>query len=98
MWTFYYSYSHVSCCCTILTCHFLKDSSKILEICGQVILEKCNPLKQLPADWLDKQVDTKCSPEGIPYGGLVSSAASCQDDVVFYDEGTKGLVIVLIRT
>ncbi|XP_042002523.1 uncharacterized protein LOC121751795 isoform X3 [Salvia splendens] len=64
----------------------IEESSKILEICGQMILEKCEPLRQLPVHWLKQQVDTNCSLEGIQYGGLMSSVASCQDDVVFYDE------------
>ncbi|KAL1545066.1 hypothetical protein AAHA92_21838 [Salvia divinorum] len=64
----------------------IEESSKILEICGQMIREKCEPLRQFPADWLNQQVETKFSLEGIRYGGLISSVASCQDDVVFYDE------------
>ncbi|KAH6837114.1 hypothetical protein C2S53_017284 [Perilla frutescens var. hirtella] len=64
----------------------IEESSKILEICGQMILEKCDPLRQLPDVWLKQHVDTNCSLEGIPYGGLLSSAASCQDDVIFCDE------------
>lgn len=58
-----------------------------------MILEKCDPLKQLPADWVEQQVDSNCSLEGILYGGLMSSVASCQDEVVFYDEGTKTCVL-----
>ncbi|XP_047967576.1 uncharacterized protein LOC125211714 isoform X1 [Salvia hispanica] len=64
----------------------IEESSKILEICGQMILEKCEPLQQLPAHWLKQQVDTNCSLEEIQYGGLMSSVTSYQDDVVFYDE------------
>ncbi|XP_011080183.1 uncharacterized protein LOC105163513 isoform X2 [Sesamum indicum] len=63
----------------------LKESSKILEICGQMIMEKCIPLGQLPAFWLQQQVDTTCPFEGIPYAGLMSSVATCQDHVVLCD-------------
>ncbi|KAK4419480.1 NHL repeat-containing protein 2 [Sesamum alatum] len=63
----------------------VKESSKILEICGQMILEKCVPLRQLPALWLQQQVDTTGLFEGIPYAGLMSSVATSQDHVVFCD-------------
>ena len=53
-----------------------------------MILEKCEPLRQFPADWLDQQVETKFLLEGIRYGGLMLSVTSCQDDVIYYDEGT----------
>lgn len=64
----------------------IEESSKILEICGQMIHEKCDPLRQLPDVWLKQLVDTNYSLEGIPYGGFMSSAASCGDDVVFCDQ------------
>lgn len=54
-----------------------------------MIHEKCDPLRQLPDVWLKQLVDTNYSLEGIPYGGLMSSAASCGDDVVFCDQGTQ---------
>ncbi|KAI3449881.1 hypothetical protein Pfo_006546 [Paulownia fortunei] len=70
----------------------VKESSKILEICGQMILEKCIPLRQLPAVWLQQQVNANCSFEGIPYAGLMSSVATCQDHVVLCD--TVGQTVV----
>ncbi|KAK6164260.1 hypothetical protein DH2020_001124 [Rehmannia glutinosa] len=70
----------------------VKEPSKILEICGQMILEKCIPLRHLPAVWLQQQVDTNWSLEGIPYAGLVSSVATCKDHVVLCD--TVGQTVV----
>ncbi|KAL7113285.1 hypothetical protein ACP275_04G053100 [Erythranthe tilingii] len=63
----------------------IKESSKILEICGQIILDKCIPLKQLPSIWLEEQTKNNCSMDGIPYAGLMSSFATCSDNVVFCD-------------
>ncbi|KAG8389096.1 hypothetical protein BUALT_Bualt02G0193700 [Buddleja alternifolia] len=63
----------------------VKESSKILEICGQMILEKCIPLRQLPEVWLQKQVGSNFTFEGISYAGLMSSVATCQDHTVFCD-------------
>ncbi|KAL3850056.1 hypothetical protein ACJIZ3_011938 [Penstemon smallii] len=63
----------------------VKESSKILEICGPMILEKTMPLTQISAGWLQQQTDSNCSFKGIPYAGLMSSVTSCQDYVVFCD-------------
>lgn len=87
MGLFFSADARVNYPCASLTCDYLKESSKILEICGQMIRDKCNPLKQLPALWLEKQVKTSFSFEGIPYAGLMSSIATCQDHVVFCDAG-----------
>ncbi|PIN03170.1 hypothetical protein CDL12_24309 [Handroanthus impetiginosus] len=57
-----------------------------------MILEKCIPLRQLPAVWLQQQADTSCSLEGIPYAGLMSSVATFQDHIVFCD--TVGQTVV----
>ncbi|KAL0459309.1 UNVERIFIED_CONTAM: hypothetical protein Slati_0558100 [Sesamum latifolium] len=58
------------------------ESGSMREV---MIMEKCIPLRQLPAVWLQQQVDTTCPFEGIPYAGLMSSVATCQDHVVFCD-------------
>ncbi|KAL6515454.1 hypothetical protein OROHE_018488 [Orobanche hederae] len=70
----------------------IKEPSKIMEICGQTILEKCIPLKHLPAAWLQQRVDSTCSFEGIPYASLMSSVATCKDHVVSCD--TVGQTVV----
>nr|GME10586.1 uncharacterized protein LOC109190975 isoform X1 [Ipomoea batatas] len=54
--------------------------SNISEICGHLILEKSNILKQIPNDLLKQLMHTDCSLEGIPYAGLISSIATFQDD------------------
>ncbi|KAL2557053.1 NHL domain-containing protein [Forsythia ovata] len=60
----------------------VKEPSKILEICGEMIVEKSIPLKQIPTDWLQQQLDANCPFEKIPYAGLMSSVAAYQDHVV----------------
>ncbi|CAI9774419.1 unnamed protein product [Fraxinus pennsylvanica] len=60
----------------------VKESSKILEICGEMILEKSIPLKQIPTNWLQQQLDANCPFEEIPYAGLMSSVATYQDHIV----------------
>ncbi|KAL8531104.1 hypothetical protein ACS0TY_007931 [Phlomoides rotata] len=70
----------------------VKEPSRILEICGQMILERCTPLRHLPAELLQQQIDSNFSLEGIPYGGLMSSVATWQDHVVFCDTVGQALV------
>ncbi|GER50436.1 NHL domain-containing protein, partial [Striga asiatica] len=70
----------------------IKEPSKIMEKCGQAILEKCAPLEHVPADWLLQRAHSTCSFEGIPYAGLMSSVATCGDHVVLSD--TVGQTVV----
>ncbi|GER55104.1 NHL domain-containing protein [Striga asiatica] len=63
----------------------LKEPSKIMEKCGQAILEKCAPLEHVPADWLQQRAHSTCSFEGISYAGLMSSVATCGDHIVLSD-------------
>ncbi|KAA8550640.1 hypothetical protein F0562_002324 [Nyssa sinensis] len=63
----------------------VKGFPKILEICGQVILEKTSLLKQMACDWLQQQAGNNCSLEGIPYAGLMSSLATFQDNIIICD-------------
>ncbi|XP_051118786.1 uncharacterized protein LOC127242999 isoform X2 [Andrographis paniculata] len=70
----------------------VKESSKILEICGQMILEKLAPLSHLPSDWLDRHSSHCYSFEGLPYAGLMSSVATCQDHDLFCN--TVGQTVV----
>lgn len=56
--------------------------SNISEICGHLILEKSNILKQIPNDLLKQLMHTDCSLEGIPHADLISSIATFQDDLI----------------
>ncbi|XP_022870777.1 uncharacterized protein LOC111390018 isoform X2 [Olea europaea var. sylvestris] len=60
----------------------VKESSKILGICEEMILEKSIPLKKIPTNWLQQQLDANCPFEKIPYAGLMSSVATYQDHIV----------------
>ncbi|CAA0833436.1 NHL domain-containing protein [Striga hermonthica] len=70
----------------------IKEPSKIMEKCGQAILEKCAPLEHLPADWLQQRAHSTCSFEGVPYAGLMSSVATCGDHILMSD--TVGQTVV----
>nr|GLL39481.1 uncharacterized protein LOC109190975 isoform X1 [Ipomoea trifida] len=59
----------------------------ISEICGHLILEKSNILKQIPNDLLKQLMHTDCSLEGIPYADLISSIATFQDDLIICNTG-----------
>lgn len=52
-------------------------------------MEKLAVLNKMPHDWLQQQVDSNFSLEGIPYAGLMSSLATFQDDIVICDTGTN---------
>ncbi|VFQ58488.1 unnamed protein product [Cuscuta campestris] len=60
----------------------VKGFSNIMEICGHLILEKSNILKQVPGDLLKRLMDNNISLEGVPYAGLMSSIATFQDDMI----------------
>lgn len=62
-----------------------EGSSKIMEICGQIIVDKVSILRRMPSDWLQHQFDTNCSLKEIPCAGLLSSLASFQDHVIICD-------------
>ncbi|KAL3647646.1 hypothetical protein CASFOL_008614 [Castilleja foliolosa] len=72
----------------------VKEPSKIMEICGQAISEKCVPLKHVPGDWLQQRAKpiSARSFEGISYAGLMSSVATFKDHVVMCD--TVGQTVV----
>ncbi|KAK9282548.1 hypothetical protein L1049_005469 [Liquidambar formosana] len=63
----------------------VKGFPKILEICGQMIMEKVSLLKQMPCDWLQQCAGSNSSLEGIPYAGLMSSLAMFQDHIIICD-------------
>lgn len=50
-------------------------------------MEKVSILQQIPYDGLQAQIDTSCSPEGLPYAGLLSSLTILQNHVVICDTG-----------
>ncbi|KAK1290680.1 hypothetical protein QJS10_CPB18g01992 [Acorus calamus] len=68
-----------------------KGFSSIMEMCGQIIMEKVAPVKAFPEE-LKQRLDHRYSVNGFPYAGLVSSIASLQNSVVFCD--TAGLVVL----
>nr|XP_027093647.1 uncharacterized protein LOC113714044 isoform X2 [Coffea arabica] len=63
----------------------VKGLPKVLEICGEVIVEKSSVLKHVPSDWLQQQLDMTSSLDGIPHSGLLSSVANFKDDLVLCD-------------
>lgn len=64
----------------------VKGFPKILEICGQLILEKSSLVQQIPSDCLKQEVDINGSFDAIPHAGLVSSVAAFRDHVVICDK------------
>lgn len=67
----------------------LVESSKILEICGQLMMDKSISMRHMPSDWVEQQLAATCSFDGIPYAGLMSSVATFQDHIVFCDTGNQ---------
>ncbi|KAK9055656.1 hypothetical protein SSX86_026741 [Deinandra increscens subsp. villosa] len=63
----------------------VKGSTKILEICGSLILEKSSVLKEIPSNSLPQNIANNFSIEGNPHASLVSSVATFQDNVVICD-------------
>lgn len=58
-----------------------------METGGQWIMKKISILEQMPCDALQAQVDTSCTPEGLPYAGLISSFTTLQNQLVICDTG-----------
>nr|XP_011458192.1 PREDICTED: uncharacterized protein LOC101310290 [Fragaria vesca subsp. vesca] len=63
----------------------VKGFPKIVDVCGQQIMEKVSLLKQMPHDWLQQQTNTVCSPKSLPYAGLISSLTTFQNHVILCD-------------
>ncbi|KAI8574290.1 hypothetical protein RHMOL_Rhmol01G0343000 [Rhododendron molle] len=63
----------------------VKGFPKIVEICGQLILEKSSLLKQIPGDWLQQLVGTNSPHEGAMYAGIMSSMATFEDHIAICD-------------
>ena len=87
--SFLLSINMIHLLCQTLTCQYSEGIPKVLEICGEMIMEKLYVLNKMPHDWLQQQVDSTFSLVGIPYAGLVSSLATFQDDIVICDTGTN---------
>lgn len=51
-------------------------------------MEKVALLKQMPHYWLQEQTKVVCSPELLPYAGLLSSFTTLQNHVILCDMGT----------
>ncbi|XP_010547061.1 PREDICTED: uncharacterized protein LOC104818950 [Tarenaya hassleriana] len=58
---------------------------KILEICGQLIMEKLSHLKHLPPGWLQQQTEALSSCKEIPAAAFLSSFTNLGDDTVMAD-------------
>nr|GMC77855.1 uncharacterized protein LOC109190975 isoform X1 [Ipomoea batatas] len=86
--------SHCQGTSLLVACYYIinfflytEGFSNISEICGHLILEKSDILKQIPNDLLKQLMHTDCSLEGIPYAGLISSIATFQDDLIICNTG-----------
>ncbi|GLU07907.1 hypothetical protein SLE2022_248460 [Rubroshorea leprosula] len=64
-----------------------KGFSKILDICGDLILDKLSLLKQMPHDFLKQQTDAYCSLEG-----LISCITTCQNYLIMCDMVGQGVL------
>ncbi|KAK7836297.1 protein suppressor of quenching 1 [Quercus suber] len=60
---------------------------KILETCGQWIMEKVSLLKQIPCDWLQPQFEASGSQEELSYACLMSSLTTLQNHIFICDTG-----------
>ncbi|XP_031278260.1 uncharacterized protein LOC116136740 isoform X2 [Pistacia vera] len=65
--------------------NILSGFSKILEICGELIMEKVHFVKQMPHDLLQQQIDSSCSTKELPYAGLISSLTAIQNHIIMCD-------------
>ncbi|XP_075655567.1 uncharacterized protein LOC142625742 isoform X2 [Castanea sativa] len=63
----------------------IKGFPKILETCGQWIMEKVSLLKQIPCDWLQPQFEASCSQEELSYAHLMSSLTTLQNHIFICD-------------
>eukprot|EP00268_Persea_americana_P053280 TRINITY_DN601_c1_g1_i11.p1 TRINITY_DN601_c1_g1~~TRINITY_DN601_c1_g1_i11.p1 ORF type:complete len:418 (-),score=83.73 TRINITY_DN601_c1_g1_i11:265-1518(-) len=57
--------------------------TNIMEICGQLISEKMSFYQEM--NWLQQIFVSRYSIEGLPYGGLMSSFAVHQNNIIFCD-------------
>uniref|UniRef100_A0A7N2R6H3 NHL domain-containing protein n=1 Tax=Quercus lobata TaxID=97700 RepID=A0A7N2R6H3_QUELO len=63
----------------------VKGFPKILETCGQWIMEKVSLLKRIPFDWLQPQFEASCSQEELSYARLMSSLTTLQNHIFICD-------------
>ncbi|XP_077252837.1 NHL domain-containing protein isoform X2 [Tasmannia lanceolata] len=63
----------------------VKGSPNIMELCGDIIMEKISLLEGVIGKCLQQRVDSSCSLTGLPYTGLVSSLATFHNNLVFCD-------------
>lgn len=69
---------------------------KILETCGQWIMEKVSLLKQIPCDWLQPQFESSHSQEELSYARLMSSLTTLQNHIFICDTGISFYWIMTI--
>ncbi|OVA01596.1 hypothetical protein BVC80_9073g27 [Macleaya cordata] len=62
---------------------------QIMEICGQMIMEKRSLLNQITQSLWQQSVDPGCSLEGILYDSLMSSVATFDNNIIFCDTGNS---------
>ncbi|XP_050206785.1 uncharacterized protein LOC126656295 [Mercurialis annua] len=67
----------------------IKGLPKVLETCGPLIMDKMSLLKQMPDDWLRKQIAVDCSPELLPFASLLSSVTSFKNHIVMCDTAAQ---------
>lgn len=61
--------------------------SKVLDICGDMILDKLSLLKQMPHDLLKQQTSANCS-----FERLISCITTCQNDIIMCDTVGQGVI------
>lgn len=76
----------------------VKGFPTILEICGQLILEKLSHTKKIPSEILQNEVDIEGSFNGFQHAGLVSSIAKFHDHVVICDKVGQRVVKIQKET
>ncbi|XP_042482662.1 uncharacterized protein LOC122063074 isoform X2 [Macadamia integrifolia] len=63
----------------------VKGFPNILEIYGEMIMERRSSLKQILHSCLQQKIDHNCSLDGLQYCSLISSLATFQNSIVFCD-------------
>ncbi|CAL9049195.1 uncharacterized protein LOC135585727 isoform X1 [Musa acuminata AAA Group] len=67
----------------------VRGVSNIMEMCGDMIMEKVTLLKDIYQNMPSKRLHHCLSFEGIPFAGLFSSVASFQNDVILCDAASQ---------
>ncbi|THU62382.1 hypothetical protein C4D60_Mb01t04550 [Musa balbisiana] len=67
----------------------VRGVSNIMEMCGDMIMEKVTLVKDIYQNMPSKRLHHCLSFEGIPFAGLFSSVASFQNDVILCDAASQ---------